>query len=74
MFQMSDDKRSRGRGSKALSMDGPKSRSRKLEDSKKNNVRKPGLLNNETSGMDFTFVIYKLHLGYPLNLVTIIYC
>lgn len=75
MFQMSDDKRSRGRGSKALSMDGPKSRCRKLEDVKKNDVRKPGLSNNENKpGMDFTFVIYKLTLGYPLNLVTITYC
>lgn len=74
MFQMSDDKRSRGRGSKSLSMDGSKSRSRKLEDVKKNEVRKPSLLNNETSGMDFTFVIYKRHLDYPLNLVMIIYC
>lgn len=57
MLQMSDDKRSRGRGSKALSMDGPKSRCRKLEDVKKKEARKPGLSNNETTGMDFTCVI-----------------
>lgn len=57
MLQMSDDKRSRGRGSKALSMDGPKSRCRKLEEVKKKEARKPGLSNNETTGMDFTCVI-----------------
>lgn len=74
MFQMSDDKRSRGRDSKGLSMDGSKSRSRKLDDAKKMEVRKPSLSNTEKNGMDFTFVIYKLNLGYPLNLVTITYC
>lgn len=52
MFQMSDDKRGRGRG-RAPSMDGPKSRSRKLDEVKKKEVRRPGgLFNTETSGMD----------------------